>query len=440
MSQSLPRVLTRRHFAGLSMGLGLAGLAGCGGGGFDPVGDGALAVKDAPSINGPGLIAQAPLMLAGPGFAPLQLKSVDDLADGGFAVAWTRADASLPDGPWQVLVQRFDRAGEPLAPPVPLAVAPPDAESAVSVLPDGTAAVAWRREVHTNPGPFTEVIDRSLLHQRFDTSGQPLGDADVVTAVSFGIRSPNSLDLRHPHIDRWPDGSHVVAWAKVLHSRALPGTFVTLEARRYHASGWPAGNAVGVGASGDGPDFTLQAWERQGGYVVGFIPEPFAPQSQAIRAVDFWNPIDPARLQGLAQGSFLVDLGVCGTVLVAGHRDTSGQAVTWERQLFNWEGQAVGPPVPLPQRPAGIVPLRTQQQLGQFLLLSDAANPFVLQAQRMDKWGNLYGDPFEVPRGSAVVTGEGQLVIASLMVSKTGNYSVVAQRFTDPLGPGQLPA
>lgn len=447
MSGSLPPVFpvfTRRHFAGLSLGACLAGLAGCGGGGDAaeaapsgmPLRD--LEVPDvahkALASTQPGLIAQAPLVIAGPGFDSLQVKAVAALADGGFAVAWATARATDATAPRQLRVQRFTAAGERAGDALLLPVAVKDEQAAVAVLRDGGVIVVWRESV---PGqPYALVL--SLMRQRFDPAGQPLAGPEVVASLVQDRYSPNARSLEQPRLDSWPDGSHVVAWGEVTFLRGFPGLAVILRARRYHANGWPVGEPVVVGGSANTRDFSLQAWEVQGGYAVSNVARPVGPFFQVIRLFDVWNPIDPARFEGLLEGSFIVPIGICGSLLFAARADAHcPQLVRWDRQLFNWEGQALGPAVPLPRRPGQIVPLR---QLGQFLELTGAARPNTFMAQRMDKYGALIEAPFELPAGSYAATLEGSLVAAWVSVSKTGNYALLVQRFTDPRGGRDLVA
>lgn len=434
MSQRRSNVLTRRRFAGLSMGACLAGLAGCGGGGIDPTGEATLALKKTPVAAGPGLRPQAPLALAGPAFNAMQLKSVTELTGGGSAVAWTRQDTSEPTSLRRLQVRRLDRTGQPAGPVVTLPVDLPDDQSAATVLRDGTTVLAWRTVMPMPSVP--DIIVITLWHQRFDLNGQSLAPADVVSSVEFDRRSRTSRELLNFKIDRWPDGSHVVAWASATYFDRFPTLLVALKTLRYHANGWTAGVVVDVGGSQGSSNFTFQTWEVQGGYMVSNVKEIFPPYQQTIRLFDFWNPIDSAYFEGLAEFSYLVPLGVCGSLLFAGHYDPATQTTTWKRQLFGWEGNAVAAPVPLPGRPAAVVPLR---QIGQFLELSDSTHPTVQVAQRKDKFDKLYGDPFEVPRGTAVATLGGDLAMASVVVSGTGNYSLVTQRFNDPYGGRDLP-
>ncbi len=438
MTQKLSDVFTRRQFAGWSLGACVAGLAGCGGGGLDPLGESALAVKGAPAGTAGALLAQSPQVLDAPVFA--RLLALDELADGGFAVAWVRQEAGVPPSPRQVRVQRLRPGGTLDGPAVSLPVTLPDEDSAATVLRDGTTVLAWRRQVETPLEGDARLLEISLLHQRFGPGGQALCEPGILATVQQHTHSPDRLDLKHPRIARWPDGSHVVAWSRLATTNVSPGGLsVQLLAKRYHANGWPAGDPVDVGGSGSTWSFTLGAWEVQGGYVVGNIRAVSPPYLQVIRLVDFWNPIEPSRLEGLAQGSFLVSLGVCGSLLYAGRPNPFDETTAWERQWFNWGGQPMGPPQPLPGRPATVVPLR--QPLGHFLELYDTSMPLVLSAQRKDKFGRSLGEPFSMPRASAIASLHGgEVAVASVVVSKTGNYALVVQRFIDPAGSGGLPA
>lgn len=384
---------------------------------------------------GPGLVALAPEGVSASTEWPLRLAALSPLQDGGFAIAWFMREGQDPAAPWCLQVQRYTRTYARAGDAVRIPWSATDDAAAVTVLRDGTTIVAWCETV-TPRADEPGWTDFTLCTRRFDPAGVPLGDPNLVHRFSHDQDARHDRRMDCPAISSWPDGSHVVGWADVIFTAQVPGLHATIQVRRYHANGCPAAEPVTVSMSGTSAQFRLQALENTGGYLVTHAGRSTALSAQVIRLLDAWNPIEPAGLSGLAVGSLLLPLGVCGSLLFAGRPAGEGGAVRWERQLFNWSGRPVGEPVPLTGPPHDAVPLR---QLGQFLALTPSRQPGRIAAQRMDKYGALYGAPFDFPRGPALGLDDGGLAAAWVSNSQSGMNTLTLQRFTDPYGGQWLP-
>jgi acetyltransferase-like isoleucine patch superfamily enzyme len=110
--------------------------------------------------------------------------SVAIAADGSFAAAWSKAEAS--GSVLGILARRFDSHGNPLSPELLVAsgapvIRPPE----VTIVPDGGFVVAW------SEGPSS--TDTDVLARRYDREGRPVGHAFRVNSSLTGNHGPASM-------------------------------------------------------------------------------------------------------------------------------------------------------------------------------------------------------------------------------------------------------
>jgi hypothetical protein len=136
----------------------------------------------------------------------------------------------------------------PVGPPIRISDAAQTAAlPTVASAPDGSFLVVWMSDLASTPGMS------GLFARRYDAAGHPLGDAVLVSNVSFIYAS-------RPRAAFGPDGTAVVVW--------IDGN-PTLRIRRLAADGQPLGDVIHIVSPFDccqgGPDVTFL---RTGGFVV----------------------------------------------------------------------------------------------------------------------------------------------------------------------------
>jgi hypothetical protein len=158
---------------------------------------------------------------------------------GGFLVAWPDTDADTGS----LRLQRFTAQGNPVGNEISLLRRGNDLSLAASPLPQGGFLISWIEDAG-----YLETNARAL---RLDASARPLGSVAL---------TPNVDAVRHPGYQSGPavpvfhaDGGFSILWTS-LDYNSRPGAG-GLFARRYTASGEPAGDVIPLrqqGSVGDG--------------------------------------------------------------------------------------------------------------------------------------------------------------------------------------------
>jgi hypothetical protein len=369
--------------------------------------------------------------VAGPEPERLTLKSLQRLDDGRIALAWLASPQPGALGPRRLHLRVQSCQGACGGLDRVLAEGVVDAEAAASVLPDGSTLLAWRQTLERVPGHALSV-ECSLWLQRFTPAGVAAGAPEAVDAFLFSNRlEGGGRVMGPPAIGHWEDGSFVVTWADIRTFGSFPGLASSVRARRYHANGWPVGPAQTVATSNREQTYRLDMPPASGGYVISHVQAPMAPFYQAILPLEFWNPLPAASLAQLLPGSFLLSLGVCGTLLFAARTDPATGRVIFTRERFEYSGHPAGLPAPLASLPLGGVALQNVE----FLSLSASAKPGMKQAQRMDKYGRMLGTPFELPDGSTALLGDGSLLVAWAEAGAGGGRLMLQRFVPTPVSP-----
>lgn len=362
--------------------------------------------------------------VAGPVPQDLVLKDIQPLADGRVALAWVESPAPGKEGPRRLHLRAQSCQGGCGGTDQVLAEGLVDAGTAVSVLPDGSTLVAWRDTLERVPGHELSIQCRLFL-QRFGPGGAAAGAPELVDAFLFSNRlEGGGRGMGPPAIGHWGNGSFVVTWADIRTFASFPGLATSVRARRYHFNGWPVGPAQTVATSYRERTYTLDLPPASGGYVISHVQEPQAPFHQAIVPIDFWNPLPAQPLARLLPGSFLLSIGIYGSLLFAGRTDPGTGQPVYTRERFDYSGQPVGSPAPLASLPLGALALRDIE----YLALSAGARAGFSKAQRMDKYGRMIGLPFELPQGPTALLEDGSLLVAWTTAGLEGSR-VMLQRF-----------
>ena len=441
--------VARRQFnaLGLATLAGLStGLTGCGGGtqanaapGSAGEGDPSQAQPRALTSVGAGMLGLTEWTVAAAEGQVIAIKSLDRLADGGVALAWTESPAPGVEGPRRLRLRHLSCQGGCSVSERLLVEGLPDAGAAVEVLPDGSTLLAWRDTLERVPNHALSVQCRLFL-QRFTPAGEAAGPAELVDAFLFSNRlEGGGRTLGPPAIGQWGDGSFMVTWADLRTFGAFPGLAASVRIRRYHANGWPVGPAQTVATSNREQTFSFDVPPASGGYVISHVQAPLAPFHQAILPMEFWNPLPAPRFEGLLPGSFFLSLGICGSLLFAGRIDAASGRPVYTRERFEYSGHSVGAPALLASLPLGGVALQNVE----FLTLGASAQAGERQARRMDKYGRMIGTPFDLPQGPSLLLSDGSLLVAWAASAAVGSSAGAAasrlmlQRFVpNPLSPG----
>lgn len=245
---------------------------------------------------------------------------------GNFLVVW--------DG---VMGRRFSRDGTPIGDETRISPLPPpnarDREPGVVMHADGSFVVAWRRD-------YTSFSEDAILAQRFNSSGEPVGDLINVNSPSNHAATPvNNGTLTSIAMDG--TGNFVVAWKTVD-----PVTDQSsLLAQRYDRSGEQQGATVEIQAPLDDPtlriDDLVVGMRASGDFVAvwtqyrdGFIrlkDRPCCVRGRAFTAdgVALGDSFDVSGTgTGVAKGSLAIAMGQYGDYVVAYVRRDPGVVPT----------------------------------------------------------------------------------------------------------------
>lgn len=253
-----------------------------------------------------------------------QVRAIGRLAAGGYAVAWrTPADAGTSGQ--RLAVRQYDAnggaTGEEVALAFDLAAHP---AAAIAVLSDANVLVAYTDEVLVVDTPSQRTLRRSVMLQRFDASGDPVGQLSEIDFLLYSVYSnPFIIELQQPSIATWDDGSFMVSW-KYFSQEPPDIPFFEFRAQRYDAAGQPAGSRrnLAVGAGGWGVQSIQLTPLADGGFLVaktvldlGQLSMTFVPLDSAQRTAVIGSA-------GLPSGSRLLPLLLGGYVLWS--HDTAG--------------------------------------------------------------------------------------------------------------------
>lgn len=433
--------IARRRFNALGLASLSSWLVACGGGTQEGSAEATtrpLTHVAAPLPTPPGMLAGTPWAVAGPTPNQLALKTMAVLADQRIAIAWTESPAPGEVGPRRLRLRIHGcqpACSAQDARELTLSEGVADSGSAVAVLPDGSTLLVWRDLLERVPGHDLSEQHRLWL-QRYRPSGEPAGSPELVDSFIFSTRLARSgRVMGPPSIGVWVDGSFVITWADILSFGSFPGLSTSVRARRYHANGWPVAEAATVSVSSREQGYTLSMPAATGGYVISHVTPPLAPFYQTIRAMEFWNPLPPSALEKLLPGSFLLGLGVYGSVLFAARYAPGTTQPVYTRERFGYHGQPLGPIATVQALPDAAIALGE----GEFLALGKAPSPLApvasaapgrSLAQRMDAFGRILGLPFELPGERSVLLADGSLVVGwTTSAPGAGGDRIQLQRF-----------
>jgi hypothetical protein len=192
--------------------------------------------------------------------------AVAPLADGGFAVAWSWQSASTAQG--EVHAQRFDSSGTRAGPETkvntdPITAGPTAAYSVVAVPSADGFVVGWMWSDQSEPD-----INSRIHFRRFDASGLPLGDQQLVATGPIDAPQLNWLEAA-----ALEDGSFVLTWTAFTEANSTD-----IHAQRFDAKGMALGPQAVVNTTIAGPQEKSDvAALGSGGYVVTWESFVFNP-------------------------------------------------------------------------------------------------------------------------------------------------------------------
>ncbi|NOG53824.1 MAG: PKD domain-containing protein [Planctomycetes bacterium] len=120
-------------------------------------------------------------------------------AEGNFVITWLSDDFDLEQS--SIVGRLFDATGQALTDEIAISNAevPANFAPAVAMADDGTFVVTWTADT------FDEVSALDIYGQRFDATGQAVGNAFVVTPDNAGFQDESSVSMDG-------DGNFVVVW------------------------------------------------------------------------------------------------------------------------------------------------------------------------------------------------------------------------------------
>jgi Ca2+-binding RTX toxin-like protein len=198
--------------------------------------------------------------------------AVTGLANGGYVVTWRSVDASFSDG---IYAQRYSAQGVPVDGEtlVNTTTAGSQSDGAVAGLADGGYVVTWRS--------VDAVFSTSIYAQRYDAQGAPVGGETLVNTTPANAGSETA-------VAGLADGGYIVTWRY-----ENPSFSYSMYAQRYDAQGVPMGGEILVDTTTAGSQSGgAVAGLANGGYVVtwrtanasfsGLYSQPFDAQGEAL--------------------------------------------------------------------------------------------------------------------------------------------------------------
>ena len=349
--------------------------------------------------------------------------AVGALADGGYAVAWAGAgDGSL------VAVQRIDAAGAKVGAEATLALdlrEHPDA--ALAVLRDGSVVVAFTA-VRSVPLDGYSMEVSSVLAQRFDASGAPVGGAYEAGSLTHSSIADDYRIPREPGLLTWPDGSWAVTW-DVVEVRGGQEIAVTGAVASFDSRGEPVGRGARLFGAGEPGAQASFATLPDGGLL--FVEQYVAGGQSLVR----FSPSDSRErtntIEATAEGSPLPGDSIL-LALNEGYALWSADDGVPYLQLLDTAGVPVASRMPAAHEPHQAQALAD----GGFVLFWPLGAD--LAAQRFDAMGAAVGGEqrVETNGGEALVTAlpDGGWALAWTATGADGSLDVFTQRFADTEG------
>jgi hypothetical protein len=167
-------------------------------------------------------------------------------ADGDFVVAWQSPEpgGGYGYGPYDVFARRFDAAGTAQGPEVLVNSFTTGRQGPASVAmdADGDFVVVWESQGQDDPSD-TSFYGLGIFAQRFDAAGVAQGPEVQVNTATAGAQ-------RIPSVAMDADGDFVVTWQGPLQDAGGYGYGYGVFAQRFDAAGAPEGGETPVGTGG----------------------------------------------------------------------------------------------------------------------------------------------------------------------------------------------
>ena len=394
----------------------------------------------------PEFSAQAPALVntttAGDQSPPL----IAGLANGGFVVAWY----STADG--GIHAQQYDAGGARAGGETLVASAAGAAVNDIAGVTGGSIVL------FTQGGPYGPS---SVLAQRLDLTGAPLGAATVVVSTTDGTQP-----LRGAAVEALPDGGWLVTYEREYWPPA-PGTSATLYGQRFDAGGAAIGGELTL-AQVSGPLATSAAVLPDGEWLIGYNQFAnyhdgliaYAAQFSSSGSIEHRTTINPNPLDSevapavavLAGGSEVVVWWTPDAWPAPGHLqaqlfDGTGTPSAPAFDLANGDGLLAGGAVAPPQVTAlaqgGFLVTWEHKVLVSAPVGAPATYTFDLRAQYFDANGQAAGSPIQIGASvtapsisepvlhwNVLATGDGGFVVAEEQRSADTGLDVSIQKFS----------
>lgn len=116
-------------------------------------------------------------------------------------------------------------------------------DPSVAFLSNGQFLLGWTEErAYVRASPFFEdrqIQDQDVMIQRFNTSGNPVGNPVRVSSTSAGFQSA-------PQVSALPNGGALVLWKNAITAAGLPSQGGIIGARLVNAGGQPVGTEIKI--------------------------------------------------------------------------------------------------------------------------------------------------------------------------------------------------
>jgi hypothetical protein len=355
-------------------------------------------------------------------------RTVNALADGGYAVGWLSqsTDPAIVPPLTSSFVQRYDSSGAKVGGEVSVVIT-----GSMAILSDNSFVVAASSGV-VSP---TRTARLAIQFQQFDLNGVLLRQTLVANADV--ISNPaRPIYVRDPEVVALAGGGFVVGWVRIAYTSI--GVQNQILTQRYDSSGQPVGALTSFASvnapSEDFLSFNLLA-DAQGGYTVTTTQPNMASgigQLRSVFHVDANGTSTPIVAQTPAN---VLLLPLEGNRFVLFTNDTTGSNPPGVfRQFLDSAGTPVGSSVAIP-----VFPLAAKELVdGSFVVVWNVGS--TSNAQRFDStgapMGNLLtlGSNGSVP-GIAPLAGGG--FAAAWPAGSFFDPDIFAQEFIEVLSPDQ---
>jgi hypothetical protein len=412
------------------LALGLVACGGGGGGGSGELAGSAAVSADAsaakPRSPDPTLVAQ-PVSMVNTTTAGAQfLRTVDPLADGGYAVGWLNkvSDPSLPEPVTSSFVQRYDSSGAKVG-------------GEIRVAPSGSMAVLGNASfvVDSSPRPLFSgrAVRAAILFSQFDASGVFLREIPVA-AADVASNPARPIYVRDGQVVALAGGGFVVGWVRVVTTSI--GILNQVWTQRYDSQGQPVGTSTLV-TSVNAPSELFVLFElvpdTEGGYTVKVTqPSQVAPFSPLMSY--FHVDANGGLVQLVDRADNVLLLALEGSRFVLFTR-SAGTSSSTMRQFLDAAGNPVGSAVPVTAMPFAAEELVD----GSFVVFT--ADGTTARAQRFDSMGNPMGNVLTLDTGGAepriATLADGGFAAGWSNSGPSGTLGVFTQMFIEALSPDQ---